>query len=284
MNNTSIFADFHLHSAYSADCETDLRELISSCRELGLKMICLTDHNDFEFPDVPSHIRFDLDTENYLKELKSLREELKPDFDLRIGIEQGVMPSTCDKLNDFSKRYPGFDFIICSSHVVKEQDPYYPETFISPDGSRIDPKIIYNAYFEDILYNVQHFHDYNVYGHLDYVFRYGPRKINSEIFVNEYYDDIKDIVHEILKTIIEDGKGIEINTGSLYRGMDFMHPHELILKMYKELGGEILTFGSDAHDTVHPGYAFDKAREFALETGFKAFCTFKDMKPEFHDL
>ena len=54
--------------------------------------------------------------------------------------------------------------------------------------------------------------------------------------------------------------------------------------MYKDLGGEILTFGSDAHDLEHPGFGFNEARELALSYGFKAFCTFKDMKPEFHDL
>ena len=66
--------------------------------------------------------------------------------------------------------------------------------------------------------------------------------------------------------------------------MDFAHPHPLLLKMYKELGGEILTFGSDAHDLEHPGFGFEEARSLALDMGFKAFCTFKDMKPEFHDL
>ena len=90
--------------------------------------------------------------------------------------------------------------------------------------------------------------------------------------------------YEILKTIIEDGKGIEINTGSLYRKMDFAHPHPLLLKMYKDLGGEILTFGSDAHDLEHPGFNFDQASELASNLGFKYFCTFKDMKPEFHNL
>ena len=284
MNQNKIFADFHLHSEFSADCETDVRNLIGACRKAGLNMICLTDHNDLDFPDTPDHIRFDLDMPDYMKTLSALREELLPEFDLRIGVEQGVMPSTCSKLSDFSLRYPGLDFIICSSHVVKGQDPWYPETFINPDGSPKDPREVYESCFEDILYNVRNFMDYNIYGHLDYVFRYGPRHITGQVFEEEFYEDIKDILHDILKTIIENGKGIEINTGSLYRGMDYAHPHILILKMYRQLGGEILTIGSDAHDLIHPGYAFDKARELALEAGFKAFCTFKDMKPEFHDL
>ncbi|MCR5543929.1 MAG: PHP domain-containing protein, partial [Eubacterium sp.] len=133
-------------------------------------------------------------------------------------------------------------------------------------------------------YNVQHFFDYNVYGHIDYVFRYGPETVTSEVFENKYFPEICEIVEEILKNIIKNGKGIEINTGSLYRGMDFAHPHPLILKMYKELGGEILTIGSDAHDYEHIGFGFEPAKALAKAHDFKYFCTFKDMKPKFHPL
>lgn len=284
MTTKNIYADYHIHSGFSADCETDPDELIASAKRNGLTSLCITDHNDYKFPDVPSHIRFDLEIDRYLKTFAEMRERLLPDFDLRIGIEQGVMPSTCEELNSFSKEHPEFDFIICSSHVVKDEDPYYPETFTYPDGSPKNPKDIYIAYFEDILYNVKHFHDYNVYGHLDYVFRYGPVHITSDTFILDYYPETKELFREILKEIIADGKGIEINTGSLYRGMDYSHPHPLILKMYKELGGEILTFGSDAHDLIHAGYNFDEASEYAKFLGFKYWCTFKDMKPEYHNL
>lgn len=282
--NRKIYADYHLHSEFSADCKTKLDELIASAKDKELNSICLTDHNDLDFPDVPDHIRFDLDTDNYIRTLTDMRNSLLPDFDLRIGVEQGVMPSTCEKLNSFSKEHPGIDFIICSSHVVKEEDPYYPQTFKYPDGSPKDPKQIYISYFEDILYNVQHFHNYNVYGHLDYVFRYGPDHITRDSFEKDLYSDMKDLIYEILKTIIYDGKGIEINTGSLYRGMDYAHPHPRILKMYKELGGEILTFGSDAHDLIHIGHELDDAGSFAAHTGFKYWCTFKEMSPEYHNL
>ena len=84
-----------------------------------------------------------------------------------------------------------------------------------------------------------------------------------------------------MKTIIDNGKGIEINTGSLYRGMDYAHPHPEILKLYKELGGEILTFGSDAHDNIHAGYEFKKARDLALALGFKYRTEFNKLQPEF---
>ena len=283
----NIFADYHLHSEFSDDCETNLEELIQSVMSKGLTSMCLTDHYDMDFPKEKYNIEFYLDIDRYLETLKKLREKYLPKFDLRIGVEQGLMPSTCEKLNSYSKEHHGIDFIICSSHVVEGLDPYYPETFKNPDGTDRDSMDVYRAYFEEMLYIVKHFHDYNVYGHLDYVFRYGPdyiEKITKDNYEESIFNTFKDLFYEILKTIIEDGKGIEINTGSLYRKMDFAHPHPLLLKMYKDLGGEILTFGSDAHDLEHSGFGFNEARELALSYGFKAFCTFKDMKPEFHDL
>ena len=293
MSNFNIIPDYHLHSEFSADCDTDINEIIAKAQSLGKNSICFTDHNDLDFPDTPDKIIFDLEINDYINTLSELRDKLAKEngFDLRIGVEQGVMPSTCNPLNSYTAEHPGLDFVICSSHVVDGIDPYYPELWVYPDGTIKNPEKMYQIYFEEMLYNVQNFHDYNVYGHIDYVFRYGPdpsapgaegfQKINSEIFEKIYWKKYEELFHEILKTIIDDGKGIEINTGSLYRGMDYMHPHSLILKMYKELGGEILTFGSDAHDLDHIGYGFEEAADYAKKLGFKYFCAFKNMKPEF---
>ena len=112
-------------------------------------------------------------------------------------------------------------------------------------------------------------------------------KVVNHIKNNDIIVTVDNLETEINKLISTDGvwgytnKGIEINTGSLYRDMDYMHPHVEILKMYKELGGEILTFGSDAHDTEHIGYMIEDAAELAQAIGFRYFSTFKAMKPEF---
>ena len=276
MNNKNI-PDYHLHSLFSGDAATPLQEIVSAAKNAGMTSICLTDHNDLDFPETPDNTTFDLDIDNYIATLKNLSAELSADnsFDLRIGVEQGVMSTTCETLNSYSTRHPGLDFIICSTHVVNGMDPYYPEFWESADENTC-----YMTYFENVLYNVENFYDYNVYGHLDYILRYGPcSKKLSEINIKKYLE----IAEAILINIIRNGKGIEINTGSLYRGMDYCHPHPEILKMYKELGGEILTFGSDAHDSSHIGYGFKDATILAQSLGFRGYHTFKDMKPTFHE-
>ena len=99
------------------------------------------------------------------------------------------------------------------------------------------------------------------------------------------FSDYADVFEAILKTIIEHGKGIEINTGSLYKNMTYAHPHPSILKLYKELGGEIITVGSDAHIPKYIGYDFETyARDILTATGFRYYCTFEQMKPVFHKL
>lgn len=278
-----IIPDYHLHSCFSADCDSDPRKIIETAQSNGMRSLCFTDHNDLDFPDTPDNLVFDLDIENYISTLMNLRNELTS-FDIRIGVEQGVMPTTCSTLNSYSKEHPGLDFIICSSHVVEGFDPYYSELWLYPDGTVKDKEKIYQTYFEEMLYNVQHFHDYNVYGHMDYVFRYGPendKRVTKESFAEIYFPKYKELIYEILKSIIYDGKGIEINTGSLYRGMDYAHPHIEILKMYRELGGEILTFGSDAHDLEHIGYGLKAASQMAMDTGFRYYSEFKNMQPQF---
>ena len=66
--------------------------------------------------------------------------------------------------------------------------------------------------------------------------------------------------------------------------MDFAHPHPLLLSLYREMGGEIITFGSDAHDTEHVGHAFAETAGLLKEIGFTSYCTYREMKPEFHSL
>ncbi len=269
-----ILPDYHLHTCFSGDCETPVEELINKAIAMGMESIAITDHNDLDFPDTPDKVTFDLDIDNYIKELVGLRDRYRDRIRIKIGVEQGVMQSTCNTLDSYTKEHPGIDFVICSSHVVNGMDPYYPEAFYGNDE-----KAVYRTYFEEILYNVTHFNDYSVYGHIDYILRYGPTKGDNFVF-NEY----EELFREIFKNIIMNGKGIEINTGSLYRGLTFMHPQDDILRCYKDLEGEIITVGSDSHDLNHIGYAFDNAKQRLLKNGFRYYTEFTDMKPEFKKL
>ncbi len=238
-----------------------------------MNSICITDHYDMDFPVIKEapDLKFELDIPSYIKYLKEFQQNEAPDFDLRIGIELGTMPNTLEKLTDFVDKNPYFDFIIASTHIVDNMDPYYPSYFKGRsymDGHR--------RYFEDELFAVTNYSAYDVYGHLDYILRYGR---DTKIPFNPM--DFMDIFEEIFKQIISKGKGIELNTGGLYKDLNQTHPCKEYLKLYKELGGEIITVGSDAHTADKIGFGFEVAKQLLLECGFKYYCTFKDRKPTY---
>ena len=137
----------------------------------------------------------------------------------------------------------------------------------------------YLEYFESILDNLAVFDCFDVYGHLDYIVRYGP---NTNKFYS--YEKYKDILDKILRTIIQKGKGIEINTGGFKYGLGHPNPTEEILTRYRELGGEIITIGADAHTPEHIAFDFHKIPQLLTDCGFRYYTVFKERKPFFYKL
>lgn len=259
-----IAADFHTHSSFSTDSTEPLIEMARSAAEKGLRTICLTEHLDYDYPGG----EFQLDTGAYRAELMRVRAELSGKVEVLFGVELGLMDYLAPRLNEFAAAWD-FDFIIGSSHLVGGKDPYYPEYFETL-GSRNG--IL--RYFESILANVRAFDDFDVYGHLDYVVRYSPEKSYEPL-------DYREIIDEILRALISRGKGIEVNTAGIASGMGYPHPNAFILRRYKELGGEIVTAGSDAHAGTRVAADFDKAQAALEAAGFDGYAVFRHRKAEF---
>ena len=131
-------------------------------------------------------------------------------------------------------------------------------------------------YFESVLENLACFSEINVYGHIDYVVRYGPNK-NREYSYGRY----QDILDEILRTLITKGIGIELNTGGYHYGLGEPNPCTSVIKRYRQLGGEIITVGADAHAPEKIAYAFGKAAAILEECGFRYYTVFEGGKPYF---
>ncbi len=265
---TPIYIDSHLHTSFSGDSETPPRAQIERACALGMQALCVTDHQDFEFP--AGDISFLLDTGEYFSALSRLKTEYQEKIRLGIGVELGLQTNIKTDLAAYAASCP-FDFIIGSVHASRGMDPYYPEFF---EG--LSEESAYRSYFEDELENFRAYDCFDVAGHLDFVVRYGPNK-------NRYYsyEKFSDILDEILRTLIGKGKGIECNTAGLRAGLGHPNPTEDILKRYRELGGEILTIGSDAHQPDYIGYSFDRAGALLKACGFRYYSVFHGRKPEF---
>lgn len=263
-----MLSDFHMHTNFSGDCETSAETMIEKAISLGMKQICITDHYDYDYPDEPE--LFLVAFQEYFEKLTDLKEHYSQKIDMRIGIELGLQPHIAEHLKDITSKYP-FDFIIGSSHVVDKNDPYYPSFF---EGKNENDA--YRRYFETIAENLNVFDDVDVYGHIDYIVRYGPNK-------NKFYSykEYSDILDEVLKSCISHNCGIELNTGGLAYGLGHPNPHEDIIKRYRQLGGEIITVGADAHTPERIGYEFSIAEEILKNCEFKYYCIYKNRTPEF---
>ncbi len=269
----AIKADFHLHSSFSGDSKTPMEEMILAGIRSGLNCMCFTEHMDMDFIYIKPEEegQFTLNTDSYLYDLLKYKEKYASQIKLLFGVELGVQPHLRRELAVYAKSFD-FDFIIASSHLCNGQDPYYPSFY----EGRTDEEA-YREYFTSILDNLKAFGNFDVYGHLDYVVRYGQTK-DAEYC----YDKYKDILDAILETLLEMEKGIEVNTGAIAYHLRDLNPCTDIIRRYHQLGGEIITVGSDAHEPKAITRSFDRAADILLSCGFKYYTTFEKRTPEFH--
>jgi len=267
-----IRCDYHMHSSFSGDSESPMEEMLEAGIRKGLQAICITEHNDPDFIYIKEDEKgmFDLDTESYLNKAALVKELYKDKIQLFSGVEIGVQEHIGNKLESYVSSHP-FDFVIASSHLCDGMDPYYPEFF----EGRSD-KEAFRAYFASIDRNIRAFRNFDVYGHLDYVVRYAPNKNH-----NYHIHDYTDILESILRYLIENGKGLEVNTGGFRAGLGCPNPCIDILKLYRSFGGEIITVGSDAHIPADIAYSFSSIEELLKECGFSYYTMFAKRKPQF---
>ena len=260
--------DFHLHSNVSHDSQATPESLIQAALQAGLREICFTDHLDYV--QGSPHEAQAYWVEDYNKAYDHLSV---PGLKIRLGTEVSLDTWSLPMATHDLQLRP-YDFVIGSLHFLRHQDIYINDEFWA---ERPQPEII-REYFEEILNCVQSYDNFDVLGHLTYISKCrsnpDPRAIA--------YKDYREIVDEILKTLASKGKGLEINTSGVDLIGAFL-PHEEYLRRFKELGGEIVTVGSDAHQAHRVGQYTREACALAQNV-FGHVCTFENRKPIFHKL
>ena len=258
-----ISSDYHIHSAFSEDCETPLRSIAEAAIQKGLKRICITDHDDYGFE--AEGIGALRNPGEYVAAVQRLREEYEDRIEILLGLEMGMQPTqeVSDHFSKLTAEYP-FDCVVSSMHIVDGKDPYFGELF-----DEMSDEEAYRFTFQHMRTCIQKISNFDILGHIDYIVRYGAQKA-------EHYSCIRlsEELDALLQTVIDMGKGIEINTSGL-RYLGFCHPHIDILQRYRELGGEIITFGSDAHRPEDIAYGFNLAEELLRSIGYKYYTCFR---------
>ena len=268
--------DTHLHTEFSLDSETPVSDQMDRAMELGLNGICITDHIDYEFPidQCPGYDEdspFLFDWEEYKKAIKK-EADRRPDLSVLIGVECGLqtLDSVIEKNQKLCQK-PELDMVIGSIHLIDQIDPYY-ETLWNGNNA----KSILRRYFELTLENLELFSNFNTLGHLDYAARYMPDK--SEYKPADYYE----ITDEIMRFLVRKNIALEINTSPLKKGYEFINPHPDFIKRYYDLGGRLITIGSDAHVPEAMAYGFEETAETLIKIGFREYVTFHKRQPQPH--
>lgn len=272
-----MFCDYHVHTAYSDDSVYPMEEVVKDAIAMGMRELCFTDHVDYGVkPDceqlLPAQRHgklYNVDYPAYVKEINELRQRYGDRITLRMGMEFGVQTHTVAQYEKLFHRFP-FDFIILSCHQVEDQE------FWTQDFQKGRTQQEYNErYYQEIWEVIRRYTDYSVLGHLDLIARYDKAGVYP-------FAKVKDRVAQILRQVIADGKGIEVNTSSHRYGIHDLTPSKAILRLYRELGGTILTIGSDSHKPEHLGAYIEETKALLKEIGFTHYHTFERMRPIAH--
>lgn len=276
-----MYADYHVHSDYSDDSWYLMEDVIKDAIEKGLDEICFTDHVDYGVKNDWQEGETYLVKENkvvrnvhyqrYFAEIQRLTKKYSTQISIKMGLEFGMQRHTISKFQKLFDTY-NFDFILLSIHQINDKE-FWTGDF---QKGRTHEEC-YDIYYDELYEVVSSYNDYSVLAHMDLIRRYLDKETDA-------FSYCKNKIEKILKVVIENGKGIEVNTSSTRYEINGLTPSVEILKLYYQLGGKIITIGSDSHESDHLSFHINESKKILKEIGFTHFCTFEKMEPIYHRL
>jgi histidinol-phosphatase (PHP family) len=280
--------DLHSHSHNSADANYPTQTMINAAIKAGISIYAITDHcemnrffsdshygvkqGDYEYETFNNAADFENSMIENTACKRSLREtQTKLKFLSGIELGQATFDFGLSESLIADKR---LDFVIASIHQLPNRDDF---AFIK-----------YNKYSDDALFSLceEYFEEvkklcawgkFDVLGHITYILRYMEGNAGRRINMSLFYQ----VIRECFKLIIHSGKGIEVNTSGLRQKYGKTFPDYNILKIYHEMGGEIITVGSDSHTPEDVGKGIAEAMEMISEIGFKWLVYYENRQPHF---
>ena len=259
--------DYHMHSKVSFDGRETAENMLKAAEAAGLKEICFTDHIDCD--PLASQQVMQFDTQVYNDTYDHLQSNV---LKLRRGMEFGMIPDRPELLQQALARR-NFDFVIGSVHFVDGLDIYYPPYWEGKNMEQAERR-----YLEEILACVRSHDGFDVLGHLTYISKAWNNPTNRPVEYKPYAD----LVDEIFRELIRKDKGIEVNTSGMKSSGVFLPEREYVQR-FRDLGGKIVTVGSDAHDGNRVGEHCTAAARMVAEI-FGYVCTFENRQPIFHKI
>jgi histidinol-phosphatase (PHP family) len=245
--------DTHSHSTHSPDGKKSLGLMADAALENELQGIAFTEHAEW-YPGDDAYGYLSLPA--YFANLNEVRKHYEDKLAILSGIELGNPHDFPEEVNNLLNNW-SFDIVIGSVHWIDNLAGWERPFFKNGVAHA------YQRYFDETMVMVDQA-QFDVLGHLDLVRRDSWTLFQQVLPLNNY----RNIIHQILKRLIERGKGLEVNTSSLRKGLSETLPNLEVLRWYRNLGGKILVFGSDAHTPADVGHGFKTAQEMASAAGF----------------
>lgn len=269
--------DYHFHTYLSPDASDSLEDMATAAYNIGLSEICVTDHCDegncAQITRQGVDYDFSYHEEKSYKQFSSISREIQEKITVLYGIELGEPCQNLNRANELLENND-FDFVIGSLHNLNNMPDFW-----SIDYKDYDVDELFKRYLYELEDHIK-WNGFDVLGHITYPLRYiiGEHKIDFNI--DKYTDDI----YDLFKIIVDNGKGIEINTSGLRQPLNALLPDEKIISLYKKAGGKIITVGSDAHNTKDIGKNIIDGVLAAKKCGFEYITRFKNRNPIFEKI
>ena len=268
-----MYTDSHNHTChFSSDAEMSISDLISACQKREIPRVVITEHYDIDYPhpEEPSQV---FDINQYIEAFEVWKRLCPNNLELLMGIELGYQEHLAAEIDKISASF-NFDSVILSKHLFEGKDVFfYPECY-----HKYEPAELHRRYIADLSEMAEKCNNYNIIGHYDYINRYCKRRK-----IRVLYSDCPAEFDRLFEVIIAKEKSLEINTKSIHKALhkksgEYM-PDIEILKRYKEMGGKMITLGSDSHTTNSLGVHFEETAEYLKECGFEYNTYFVNRRP-----
>jgi histidinol-phosphatase (PHP family) len=268
--------DCHTHTTNSPDAESTPLEMVQQGINLGLDVMAITDHCEVNmwYPKEHYPNPYDYDPYNYKKSFDDslcdsmvLKAGFKKDIKVLCGIELGQACMDFNLAEEIISD-PRLDFVIGSVHQIVG----FPDFFVI-DYEHTNLDTLLKGYFLTVL-RLCKWGKFDILGHLTYPLRY----IYEKGFTVDM-QQFEPVIKEIFKTVIAKGIGIEVNSSGLRQKCGFSFPTVEYVQMYKDLGGSIISVGSDAHATDQLGKNIQECIDMIKSCGFEYLTYFENRRP-----
>ena len=261
--------DAHLHTDLSPDSDVPIDAYAEQALEHGIDEVAITDHVDFE-PGTPAYAATTFEQRERV--VREAAERWGPrGVDIRFGVELTYDRRFQADLREHLRRH-AYDFVIGSVHVYRTS-PYASDRVGTFVAGHTLPEVV-APYFDEVEAAARS-GLFDAVGHLDFVKRYlHPHVMPAQLAA------APELYEPMLRALVETGTALEVNTSGLRQVAGETYPSAAVVARYRELGGERVVVGSDAHRVNAFAWGLADGYDHVRAAGFEALTFRRGGAPE----